>query len=1259
MSEPERPFTEFAGKLAHHHRAWIAAVRQPRGLDYLARHAGISRSALYSWFSGRHLPQEALLARLLKALGVAEPDRLALLRLRARLVREGAPEPDGRFARPLPGPPTEPGRFSGREWAVRRILDWRDRPGHLLLVTAEPGGGKTRLATHLAHTVGGVAALHYCRQRDTGSLDPIGVVEHLARQLAGSVTGFSEALATVTGTDSDTALESGLRTELNPRLAFDRFIRRPLTLAAAPSTVVVIDGFDEAAEGDTGRQLASMLVREAHQPAPGLKLLITSRPVPLLDAFPECERLDLVEDETVTGADVLAYTCRRLAPHLADAEPVARSIAEHSSGNFLYASFIVDDLLDSGRPAGDRASIPLPDGLAALYREFLDRELAADPGRWRTRYRPVLGLLTQARGNGLGPSQLAELTGQPPSIVDDVLDLCAPYLQRATPDGPVRLFHLSFADYLRRAGRHHTYPDEAAERLFDWAARPGRDAHATRHLLEYALDALALAGERARPAVLGLLASLTADTAFLHTRSVSDGAASLTVELNRVVEASGCTDQAVLRLAKILAAQDVALRGWDPVAEPGRWLQQIRYQAVRDGDTALVAALDTHSEPPARVLWTHGARSRAEHGHNDTVSCVAVRDDGVSASGSYDMTVRVLDPCGRTLHLLHHPGPVTDVGFVGERWLAVAFDHHLVHLWDLADTAAPQVLGHDDRVTRLLATGSGALVAGSEDGTARVWEPGRRLPRHTFRHGGPVTGLADAGRYLVTASGESCAHLWDLADGTLHARVGDDGPVRHVAASPERVAWAVGGRVVLWDLATGSVLGDTDVAAPVTGLAFAPDGTLLIAEAHRVHRWCPSAEAVLVAEHADQVTVAVPHGTSVLSASRDKTVRLTRRDGTVRHFRHDGWIRDADASGEVMVTGSDDRGVRAWDPRTGAALWELPGDTDSVLSLAYSRDGSHVLAGSADGTLRVHDAATGGLRHVLPHDGPVKAVVEHEGLLLTGDTTAARIWSNLDRPATPIHDGPVTSAVALPAGLAAIGGADGHAAIWDLPRGALVADLKGHTAAVTAVAGNERLIVSCSADGTARVWDTTTGHELRVLEHAAEVRGAAIGADGSILTTCLDGIVRLWPPHGAQFREPGRHAAPAKAVAAARAFAVTGSRDQTARIWSLPDGRPLPVLHHDGWVRDVAVAADAQRILTCSDDRTARWWNPADGTERHRFTCRNRISRIASHPSDPGLAVLGTTQGEVLAIRVRVSEGAGCATGHFADDGFHDVLKRP
>ncbi|XP_015922477.1 WD repeat-containing protein 48 isoform X2 [Parasteatoda tepidariorum] len=58
-------------------------------------------------------------------------------------------------------------------------------------------------------------------------------------------------------------------------------------------------------------------------------------------------------------------------------------------------------------------------------------------------------------------------------------------------------------------------------------------------------------------------------------------------------------------------------------------------------------------------------------------------------------------------------------------------------------------------------------------------------------------------------------------------------------------------------------------------------------------------------------------------------------------------------SGNVIVSGSTEKVLRVWDPRSCQKMMKLKGHSDNVKALAINRDGTQCLSGSSDGTIRL------------------------------------------------------------------------------------------------------------------------------------------------------------------------------------------------------------------------------------------------------------------------------------------------------------------
>ena len=54
---------------------------------------------------------------------------------------------------------------------------------------------------------------------------------------------------------------------------------------------------------------------------------------------------------------------------------------------------------------------------------------------------------------------------------------------------------------------------------------------------------------------------------------------------------------------------------------------------------------------------------------------------------------------------------------------------------------------------------------------------------------------------------------------------------------------------------------------------------------------------------------------------------------------------------------------------------------------------------------------------------------------------------------------------------------------------------------------------------------------------------------------------------------------------------VSGSDDQTVRVWNIEFKNELRRFHHEGWVNSVAFSPDGTNVVSGSDDKSFRLWN--------------------------------------------------------------------
>jgi tetratricopeptide (TPR) repeat protein len=150
--------------------------------------------------------------------------------------------------------------------------------------------------------------------------------------------------------------------------------------------------------------------------------------------------------------------------------------------------------------------------------------------------------------------------------------------------------------------------------------------------------------------------------------------------------------------------------------------------------------------------------------------------------------------------------------------------------------------------------------------------------------------------------------------------------------------------------------------------------------------------------------------------------------------------------------------------------------------------------------------------------------------------------------------------------------ADKTAKIWDAKTGELLNTLTGHTDFVNSVAfsPDDKRLATASWDKTARVWDAISGKELFTLAGFKDDEGMSIATRILSMTWLLAGMETI----------------------------ATGSRDNTAKVWSAATGDKLLSLHgHDLPLRSIAFSPDGKRIATTSDDMTAKLWDATSGRE--------------------------------------------------------------
>jgi WD40 repeat protein len=171
-----------------------------------------------------------------------------------------------------------------------------------------------------------------------------------------------------------------------------------------------------------------------------------------------------------------------------------------------------------------------------------------------------------------------------------------------------------------------------------------------------------------------------------------------------------------------------------------------------------------------------------------------------------------------------------------------------------------------------------------------------------------------------------------------------------------------------------------------------------------------------------------------------------------------------------------------------------------------------------------------------------------------------------------------------------------------------------------------RLLISGSRDGTARVWEGESGRERRRLgDHDDVITAVTLSGDGRWAVTGDRGAVaHIWDvTTGRETRRLLGHEWTAEIVLARNVYAepgevtsvavspdgryvLTGSNDQTARLWDPKTGQEVRLFEgHDLRVYAVAFTPDGRSVLAAGQDGTVRMWDRESDREVRRCALRH------------------------------------------------------
>jgi len=524
-------------------------------------------------------------------------------------------------------------------------------------------------------------------------------------------------------------------------------------------------------------------------------------------------------------------------------------------------------------------------------------------------------------------------------------------------------------------------------------------------------------------------------------------------------------------------------------------------------------------------LWdvADGRQVAVLGGFAEPVRTLAFNPSGtLLAGGSGDHTIRIWDVARRaTVRVLTGSGAIADLAFGRDGSpLASVSRNGRIQLWNPGTGQPEQAFGLPAQAGRILPS-AGPRVRGAGAPRVRVGPAGA----------GPSVAFSPDGGMLAEADGQTVT-LWDIADPAhphaVTTLTGATGNLTALAYSPAGTVIAAeqaGSTVLLWNLASGTRTLIPKAAPGSRGLAFSQDGTVLLTAGYnRVRMWATASGRLL-----GSVARQVPGTTTALAYSPDSgTLALGGFTGSVQLWQapiapFTG--NTAGVTGLVIVPGSTsvlsaskDGSVRRWrTDGTLAATWSM---STSLDTLAVSPDGKLLAVAGADGTVGIRSLP--GLAAVrtlhTPSAASEVAFSPDGGLVAAAAGATVTVWSTASgaRVFSDKVTGRSVDAIAFSPrgdGDLAVVTSRGLMIVWDVLANQVVAQTRPGTGRLGGLAYSpDGRILATAGNGDITLWDPVTLRRLGVLAGpVGSVKTLAFSPDGQMLASGENkGSILLW-----------------------------------------------------------------------------------------------------------------------------------------------------
>jgi len=357
----------------------------------------------------------------------------------------------------------------------------------------------------------------------------------------------------------------------------------------------------------------------------------------------------------------------------------------------------------------------------------------------------------------------------------------------------------------------------------------------------------------------------------------------------------------------------------------------------------------------------------------------------------------------------------------------------------------------------------------------------------------------------------------------------------------------------------------------------------------------------------------------------DEDEEIIVDDSIQGFFLHTSPIYSVDLHDTIAATGGGDDLGYLWDITNGEMISKLEGHTDSVTSVAFSKDGVYLATAGMDGQILIWNVVERKLVVKLEAGDEILWINWHpSGPVILGGINDGTVWMWKIPSGAPMqifsgHTGPCSAGSFSPSGKNIVTCSEDGSLISWVPQTGEVAWKQTSQGSITFIYGGMGLIVDARFDagqltslainptstvvavggteGLVKLLNITNGNILATLgaQTGDSIETLAWATTLPILAVgSTDGRIYLYDTQSYRIRNTLSHDDAVTAIhLPVGGFELTSSSmDKSVRRWDIRTGKEIArrTGHQDGIVGGLAVSKDGKKVITGGDDTVALVW---------------------------------------------------------------------